>query len=300
MRSRRWTAGGHPAGRSEWEGRDAARRRGGAGGGARLRPHGDDHTLAADGPAGAGVTDGLVRATAGTGYVHLELHEPARRNPLSDAMLAALREALVRVDPGVNTVIVSGAGEAFSAGADLTELTGTVADLGVDEAIAETLALLRRTPALTVAAVDGPCMGGAVDLAVSCDLVVAGETSAFAVPATRLGILYNPAAVAHWHRRLPRQTLVRLLLAGDRLDARQAYDGGLVGQLVPAGRAVATATALAERQAGASPAVVAAVKGLLVDLDEGDVDLSRWHEVRERLLAAPDRVAALRAVRERR
>lgn len=246
------------------------------------------------------MTDGLVRATAGTGYVHLELHEPARRNPLSEAMLSALREALRAVEPGISTVILSGAGEVFSAGADLTELTGTVADLGVDESIAETLAQLHRTGALTIAAVDGPCMGGAVDLALACDLVVAGETSAFAVPATRLGILYNPAAVARWHRRLPRQTLVRLLLAGDRLDAREAYDGGLVGHLVPAGRAVATATALAERLAGASPAVVAAVKGLLVDLDEGAVEVSHWHEVRERLLAAPDRIAALRSVRERR
>lgn len=246
------------------------------------------------------MTEPLVRATTGAGYVHLELHEPARRNPLSGAMLTALREALNDVGPDVTTVILSGAGGAFSAGADLTELTGTVADIGVDEAIADTLALLRRTDALTVAAVDGPCMGGAVDLAVSCDLVVAGETSAFAVPATRLGILYNPAAVAVWHRRLPRQTLVRLLLAGDRLDAREAYAGGLVGQLVSAGHAVATAKALAERLGGASPAVVAAVKGLLVDLDGETADLSRWQDVRERLLAAPDRIAALRAVRERR
>lgn len=241
-----------------------------------------------------------VRATRRAGCLHLELYEPARRNPLSAAMLAELRSALrEHVDPTVTAVVVSGAGEAFSAGADLTELTGTAADAGVDDAIAETLELLRRLPALTVAAVEGPCRGGAVDLVLACDLVLAGATATFAVPAVRLGIMYNPDAVARWHRRLPRQTLVRLLLAGAELDADAARSGGLVADVVPAGGAVAAATELADRLADASPAVVAAVKELLVDLDDG-ADLGRAHEARHRLLAAPDRAAALRAVRERR
>lgn len=238
-----------------------------------------------------------VRATRRDGYLHVELNEPARRNPLSAAMLAELRTALrEQVDSTVNTVVLSGAGGVFSAGADLDWLTGTAADVAVDEAIAETLDVVRRLPALTVAAVEGPCMGGAVDLVLACDVVIAGAEAAFAVPAVRLGIMYNPDAVARWHRRLPRPTLVRLLLAGQRLDAESARTGGLVAEVVPAGEAVSAAAVLAAGLADVPPAVVAGVKGLLVDLDDG-ADLTHAHEVRHQLLAAPERLAALHAVR---
>lgn len=231
------------------------------------------------------------------GYLHVELTEPARRNPLSAAMLAGLRAALrEHVDETVNTVVISGAGGTFSAGADLTELTGTVGDVAVDDAIAETLDLVRRLPVLTIAAVEGPCRGGAVDLVLACDLVIAGAEATFAVPAVRLGIMYNPDAVARWHRRLPRPTLVRLLLAGDRLDAESAKAGGLVAEVAPAGEAVAAAGVVAQRLADVPSTVVAGVKGLLVDLDDG-ADLTRAHEARHQLLAAPERLAALHAVR---
>lgn len=231
------------------------------------------------------------------GFLHLELAEPKRRNPLSHATLRDLREAITaQVDDDVNTVVLSGAGGTFSAGADLTELTGTAADVAIDDAIAETLDAVRGAGALTVAAVDGPCMGGACDLALACDLVIAGADAVFAVPAVRLGIMYNPDAVARWHRRLPRQTLVRLLF-GDRFDADEAYAGGLVGKVAREGTAVAAAVDLAERLAGAPAAVVTAVKGLLADLDDG-ADLARAHEVRHQLLASPERTDLLRSIRK--
>ncbi|MQA06375.1 MAG: hypothetical protein GEV07_27870 [Streptosporangiales bacterium] len=237
-----------------------------------------------------------VRVEVADGYVHLVLDEPARRNPLSRARLAELRDALRTKADGVNAVVLSGAGTAFSAGADLTELTGTAADEAVDDAIAEAVHELTHARALTVAAVEGPCRGAAVDVVLGCDVVLAGASATFEVPAVRLGIMYNPDAVRRWAARLPRATLVRLLL-GEQLDASQARAGGLVAEVVPTGSAVSAATELAQRMAQLPPTVVAAVKELLVDLDDG-ADLTEAHLARRDLLASPDRLDALRTIRE--
>ncbi|MBO0828504.1 MAG: enoyl-CoA hydratase/isomerase family protein [Streptosporangiales bacterium] len=241
---------------------------------------------------------GLVRTARGAGFTHVELCEPARRNPLSTRMLGEVRDAL-DAHAGTNAVILSGADGVFSAGADLRELEGTAADRAIDDAIAATVERVRRAGALTIAAVEGACVGAAVDLALACHLIVAGEGATFAVPAARLGILYNPDAVARWHARLPRATVVRLLLVGEWMDAATARDGGVVTEVVSAGAAVARATEIAGALADLDRRVVEATTGVLADLD-GGVGLGRWEDARRELLTSTARREALHRARERR
>ena len=169
-----------------------------------------------------------IRATTpGPGIVQLALADPQRRNPLSLATLAALRSGLDEaIQHGARVVVLTADGPVFSAGADLDDLTGTAADEHYDDTVAALTTAITAAPIPVIAAIDGACIGAAVDLALSCDLVVVGCTAYLEIPAARLGILYNPAAIARLHRRVPASAL-RALLLGERLDAPACIHAGL-------------------------------------------------------------------------
>ncbi len=229
----------------------------------------------------------------------LTLADPARRNPLGFATIAALAHEIARAaTDGARVVVLSADGAVFSAGADLADLTGTADDVRYDDAIAGLAEAIDSSPTVVVAALDGPCIGAAVDLVLSCDLVVASSTTHLEIPATRLGILYNPSAVARLHGRIGGATL-RALLLGVRLDAQALAAAGVTAATAPAGGAQDAALAIAGRIANGVAPAVAATKGLLRDLDRGDVDLEQWDAIRLRLLSSPERHAALEAARNR-
>jgi enoyl-CoA hydratase/carnithine racemase len=217
----------------------------------------------------------------------VELSVPERRNALSRGMLAAVRAELR--EPAA-AVVVTGSAGVFSAGADLRELTGTAADRAVDDEIARTVDALRDLPVPTIAAIEGACVGAAIDLALACDVRIAGADAFFALPAVRLGLLYAPRATLRMRRTIRPDTLARLLLLDERIAAGEAVPAGLVSRCVAAGRARAEAVALASRAPADSAAAMRATKALLVD---DDPDPDAWEAMRTELLASPRRRAAV-------
>ncbi|MDA8103330.1 MAG: enoyl-CoA hydratase/isomerase family protein, partial [Nitrospiraceae bacterium] len=179
------------------------------------------------------------------GLTELSLTSPERRNALDRATLAALAAALGDEAGDSRALILTGSDGVFSAGADLNELRGTTEDLAFDAQVAEVVGAIERQPRLVVAAVEGPCMGAAVELALACDICVASVGAFFELPAVRLGILYSPASITRLYATLPRQALTRLVLVGERLDAQTALQMGLVASVVRNGRALSTARELA-------------------------------------------------------
>jgi aspartyl-tRNA(Asn)/glutamyl-tRNA(Gln) amidotransferase subunit A len=292
----RGLAAGRPAGRGRGRQRGAAARPvRGPGGGAPLRSSGGPGAVERSAERGPGepMSD-LVQTQQAEGIATVTFGDPKRRNALSMALLAELREALeAQVEAGARAVILTGAGDCFSAGADFADIAGTVEDLAVDEAVERTVAAVEKTPAPVIAAIEGPCIGAAFDLAMACDLRVASTTAFFELPAARLGILYNPRAIARLHRTLGRQTLARLVLIGERLDGEAALAAGLVSHLAPEGRAAQEAEGLAGRAAGGAPEAVASSKRLLADLDGCDFDIEYSRQVRSNLLASTERQQAL-------
>lgn len=238
------------------------------------------------------MTAAVERSRVGR-VLHLVLNEPARRNALSRAMLADLADALGNIDDSVTGVVISGAGDAFSAGADFRELTGTTADASYDDAVAVVTNAITTLPRIVVAAVEGPCVGAAADLALACDLRVAAEGSYLHLPATKLGLLYNPAALDRIGRAMPRDTLRRLVLLGERFDAQAALQSGLVTYLAPRGGAVERAIELLTTVDPVDVPAVAATKELLHAQEVGTYEASAWRARRLDLLAAPARSAAL-------
>lgn len=234
--------------------------------------------------------EALLSTTMNEGIGELVLNNPARKNSLSKKLLSVLKNSLTSMaDERVRVVILTGADGAFSAGADFDDLTGTIADKAMDKAIEEVVLQIRNLPVPVIAAIEGPCMGGAVDIALACDLNVASEQAFFEVPATRSGLLYNPEAVQRWHTRLGSPALRRVLLLGERLTATEAFKIGLVSHVVPEGSTLEVAQQFASRIKDASQSAIGSTKGLLVALETGDTDLDRWKQIYEQSLDSPER-----------
>ena len=228
------------------------------------------------------------------------LDRPAQKNSLSIELLSQLSGALCeQVTDATAAVIVSGANGCFSAGADFADLTGTVEDLAVDDAIAGAVRAIQQVPVPVVAAVDGPCIGAAVDLCLACDVRAASRSAYFQIPATRLGLLYNPAAVARLARVTLPDTLFRLLVLGERLSAEEALRAGLLSYELSDGASLEAVMVRIQASSENIPRAVAASKSLLYSLNAGEYDPDHWHEVRKQILSSPERRAAVERMKKK-
>lgn len=194
----------------------------------------------------------------------LRLNDPDRRNAMSIALGGALREAVAACGAdGVRVVVLSGAGSAFCAGADLPELFGRP-----DRPHAETTAVLRgyyrafldvhELDIPTIAAVNGPAVGAGLNLALACDLLIAGTAATFGATFARIGL--HPGGGCTWFlvRRLGYARALEILLRGRTLDAGEAVASGLADG--PSADPVGDALALATDIARTGPALATAIK----------------------------------------
>lgn len=169
------------------------------------------------------------------GVATLTLDRPERLNALDTPTLEALADALAEAEtPDTRVLVLRGAGEAFSAGADVSEL----ADLDVegatayvDRAQAATTALA-TFPAPTIAALDGYCLGGGWELALSCDLRVAAEDAVLGHTEIDLAVVPAWGGLRRLARLVDDETARRLVYFGERLDAQDAHEYDLVGDVV--------------------------------------------------------------------
>ena len=240
----------------------------------------------------------MIQVERNRGVVCLTLNRPERRNALSLDMLDMLSGALSAMSPAdVTAVVISGAGTTFSAGADISELTGTSRDIAMDDAIAAVVAAILGSKVPVVAAINGPCIGGAADIMLACDIRVASENAMIQVPATRLGLLYNPAAVARMHTLLSRDVLTRLLVQGERFDSDQALASGLVTHASSASDSMKAKAGCAQGD-NVGTAVIA-TEQLLDALDSGEYDAEKWERKRREILDSPARAIAIAAAKVR-
>ncbi len=242
----------------------------------------------------------LIRVTHQEGVVSIFLNRPERRNALSLELLSTLSNALSReIRDDTSALIISGVDGSFSAGADLADLTGTLEDLGMDDAIEDVTGKIRDLPVPVIAAIDGPCLGGAFDLALSCDFRIASKDAFFQVPATRLGLLYNPRSIVRMRQLLGRDAVFRMLVLGERLDVDAACRAGIVSR-VTEGASYNAAMEIAQATLGNIRSAVATTKKLLNAMDEIDYDPGEWEQQRRALLSSPERLAAVTSEKKRR
>ncbi|MGI6245403.1 MAG: enoyl-CoA hydratase/isomerase family protein [Pseudochelatococcus sp.] len=245
--------------------------------------------------------DDLRIETPADGVRLLVLSRSARRNALSRSLIGALHGAVAAARAeGARAVVIAAEGPVFSAGADFADLDGSTADLAFDDAMSVLTASLRDSAVISIAAIDGACIGAGLDLALACDFRVATPGAVFALPAVRMGILYNPRRLAQILPMISRAAAARLLLLAERLDCAEAQLGGIVthvtdrpGAEAARDRALALATA-----AAALPALAQdAAKAFAVSFESPDFKAADWEARRLTLLESDQRREALRQAR---
>ena len=201
--------------------------------------------------------------------VLLTINRPDKRNALSRALIAALTEAFERANADVDArcVLLTGAGPAFCAGMDLTELSATIdADRAViwDDAakLSRLFDLIYTLPKPTVAVVNGPAVAGGAGLVTVCDLALAAPTALFGYPEVRRGLV-AALVMPHLLRHVGERTARWLLLTGELIDASAAERCGLINAVVPADQLMARAGEWANLLAQGGPDALGRTKELL-------------------------------------
>jgi len=190
-------------------------------------------------------------------------------NPLSHQVKAELSECLeeVAADAGTRCLILYGAGgRAFSVGADIKEFPEiTARRLGRQHAMQEHTLYNRIHffPIPTIAAIEGHCLGGGLELALACDLRVASEVSRLALPEVKLGVFPAGGGTERLPRLIGEARARELIYTGDPVDAREAWRLGLVNRVAPAGQALAAAQELGRTIAERSGLTLRTVKAVM-------------------------------------
>lgn len=250
------------------------------------------------------MSDTFIRAETKGHVGVVRLDRPAKRNALSRTMLDQLVEALQRLDadPAVRAIVVAGHEKAFAAGADI----GALAEAGPVElyisGFSEKWDQVAAVATPLIAAVSGYALGGGLELALICDIVIADRSAVFGLPETVIGIIPGAGGTQRLVRSVGKSMAMEMILAGRRLDADEALRAGLVSTVAETGTLLAYAEAMAERIARSGPLAVALAKSaVLASFDQPLSSGIRYERVLSALLSASqDRGEGLRAFQAKR
>jgi enoyl-CoA hydratase/carnithine racemase len=196
----------------------------------------------------------LVDAPA-SGVARLTISNPAKRGALDHAILDAFATTLPGLD--ARSVIVTGEGSIFSAGYDIghlpTDVLADEAERLVAHPFAAAIDALEGYPYPTLASINGPAIGGGLELALACDLRIASSTIAFAMPPARLGLVYSHTGLRKFIEIIGAARTRELFLLGRRIDAATARAWGLVNDLTDPAELTERALALAVELAAGAP-----------------------------------------------
>ena len=194
------------------------------------------------------------------------MNRPHARNALSGPMMAIMKQAWDRVDrdPDVRVCVLTGAGGAFCAGADLKAMTAShpgkqFASGTIDLSVIEPLLKGRRLAKPLIAAVEGPAIAGGTEILQATDIRVAGRSARFGVSEARWGLFPLGGSAVRLPRQIPYTVAADLLLTGRHITAEEALAIGLVGHVVDDGQALAKALELAELISRNGPLAVQAI-----------------------------------------
>jgi enoyl-CoA hydratase len=236
----------------------------------------------------------------------ITVHRPDKLNALNDALIAELRTAIAdaRRRRDVGAVLLTGAGRAFVAGADIAELEDQTAIEGKARAVRgqQVFRRFETSPKPTLAAVNGFALGGGCELAMACHLRIASDTAKFGQPEVKLGMVPGYGGSQRLPRLVGKGRALQLLLTGEIIDAAEAYRIGLVNKIVPAAELIPAAramlaTILAQGPLAVAHCIEAVDRGLDMPLDDAIALEASYFGL---LSASADKAEGMRAFLEKR
>jgi enoyl-CoA hydratase/carnithine racemase len=198
------------------------------------------------------------------GVVLLRLNRPPL-NPLSTALMAELADhaGKLAADPGVKALVVTGNEKAFAAGADVSEFTAAGAARRVSDGLRVGFDALAAVPRPVIAAINGFALGGGLELALACDLRVAGDSSRLGFPEIQLGIFPGAGGTQRLPRLVGPARAKDLIWSGRHVKAEEALALGLVDRVVPSDEVLDTALAWAGSLAGGAVVAMGIAKRMI-------------------------------------
>ena len=195
----------------------------------------------------------------------ITLNRPQAMNAINAELSESLADALRRVDSDddIRVAIITGNGRAFCAGADLRggspgSRGNTPGDFMSTPERERVWAADIRKP--VIGAVNGYCLGGGFEIAIACDLLIAGEAAQFGLPEITLGFYPLAGAPIRLPRSIPRAFANEMMFLGQRIDAETALRYGIVSRVVPQDQLLATAQEMAQMIAGYAPVAIRGLK----------------------------------------
>jgi crotonobetainyl-CoA hydratase len=209
----------------------------------------------------------------------ITLNRPAAMNAVNSALSIAVGDALAEIaaDPSIRAGVITGAGRAFCAGADLKEIAAgrSVYDPNhLERGFAGFVRHFVDKP--LIAAVNGFALGGGTEIVLACDLAVVSDQATFGLPEVTRGLIAGAGGLLRLHRQIPAKVAAEAVLTGAPMDAQAALRWGLVNRVVPPGEVLGTALDLATVIAANAPLAVRASKRVIARSAETGSD---WGDV---------------------
>lgn len=191
----------------------------------------------------------------------ITVNRPDKLNALNDRVISELGDAIdsARQNVDVGGVILTGAGRAFVAGADISELKhhGAISAKALAQRGQDVFRRYETSPKPIIAAVNGFALGGGCELAMACHVRIASEAAKFGQPEVKLGLIPGYGGTQRLPRLIGKGRALQLLLTGETIDANEAYRIGLVNRVVPANELIAAATTMLQAILANGPLAVA-------------------------------------------
>ena len=196
----------------------------------------------------------------------IQLNRPKQLNALRARLMQQLQDALSAAaeDEDVRCVVITGDDRAFAAGADINELNAYTMVSMLNDTRMLNWDAIRAFPKPLIAAVNGFALGGGCELAMACDIIVAGEDARFGQPEINLGLIPGAGGTQWLPRAVGKSLAMKLNLTGEMIDAKTALAAGLVSDVVPPELTVDKALEIAQTIASKAPVAVRMAKAAVL------------------------------------
>lgn len=246
----------------------------------------------------------ILEERSETGTVLLRLNRPEARNALSAELRKALTERFAALydDPDARCVVVTGDDRAFVAGADIKDM----ARMGTAEITRSNVRrmwqVIAQCPIPFIAAVRGVAFGGGCELAMHADIIIAGENAKFAQPEIKVGIMPGGGGTQRLPRAIGKFKAMKMMLTGDPISGREAFDMGLASECVPDADVLARALELADQIAAMPPLAARRTKEVVLAGQDSSLEAGLMLERRtfDTLFDTEDKTEGMTAFIEKR
>ena len=243
-----------------------------------------------------------VLTSAKDGVLTVTLNRPKAKNAVNKAVAEGVAAAMDELDSNseLRVAVLTGAGGTFCAGMDLKAFVSGETPIIPGRGFGGLTESHPKKP--LIAAVEGYALAGGLELAISCDLIVAAEDAQFGIPEVKRGLAAAAGGLVKLPRQIPFKVAMELALTGDFIDAQHARQVGLINTVVPSGAALEAAGELAAKIAANGPLAVMASKAVIMDQADWSQEemFTRQNDITMPVFTSKDAIEGATAFAEKR